>query len=430
MANILNGFLDNFFGAGSGAKGNLGDYQHAARLYVDNFYRFAPKVKFLFYVVFNPTNEAINRLNAVAGAHRPEFNMLVKAVDLPTYSADVETKQQYNRKKNIQTRINYNPVAIRFHDDNMGVTTAMMESYYKYYFRDGKHGEGRQDGVVPEFSPGIPYGSELRNKHRYGMDNEVTAPFFKDIQIFQLSRHQWQCYTIVNPLVTQFGHDSMDQRSGSDVAENTMQLAYESVFYYRGNIAEDNPATFATNHYDKQFSPLSTVGGGTTSILGSGGLLDGVSSVANDFATGQFDLGTAFTALNTIQNASQLTSENLRREGFGIITNALRNVRENPGGLPGLTFPKTQGKGTIQQNTQATPINPNAGRITTSTNTLAGQRRLAETTATYSQAATQASNTLTELSRIGADLAVVNNQAKNVLISQAAAKRAARGDIT
>lgn len=428
MANILNGFLDNFFGAGSGAKGNLGDYQHAARLYVDNFYRFAPKVKFLFYVVFNPTNEAIAKLNAIAGAHRPELNMLVKSVDLPSYSADVETKQQYNRKKLIQTRLNYQPVNIRFHDDNLGVTTAMMESYYKYYFRDGKHGEGRRDSIVPEYAPGIPYGSELRNKYRYGMDNEVTAPFFKDIQIYQLSRHQWQCYTIVNPLVTSFGHDNMDQRNGSDVAENVMQLAYEGVFYYRGSITEDNPSTFATNHYDKQFSPLTTAGGGSTSIFGPGGLLNGITDVANDFASGRAGLATAFSALNTIQNATQLTSESLRREGYSILTNTLRNIRENPGGLSNLAFPKTQGTGSTIQNTQANPVNLNVGRIRNSTTTLAGQARLEDVTTRYSNAATEASTALTNLTRSNADPAVLNNQQKNVLIRQAAAKRAARGD--
>lgn len=428
MANLLNGFLDNFFGAGSGAKGNLGDYQHAARLYVDNFYRFAPKTKFLFYVVFNPTTEALNKLNAIARAHRPEFNMLVKAVDLPTYTADVETKQQYNRKKVVQTRINYTPVNIRFHDDNLGVTTSMMESYYKYYFRDSKHGEGRQDGVVPEYAPGIPYGSTLRNKHRYGMDNEVSKPFFKDIQIFQLSRHQWQCFTLVNPLVTQFGHDSMDQRSGSDVAENTMQLAYESVFYYKGSVTEDNPATFATNHYDKQFSPLTTASGGSVGVFGPGGLLNGISDVANDFASGQVGLQTAFSALNTIQNATQLTSEGLRREGYSILTNTLRNIRENPSGL-NYAFPKTQGNGSTIQNTQASPVNLNSNRITQSINTLAGQARLEQTTETYTAAATAAEVVATSLSRIGADTGLVNNQAKNVLIAQAAAKRAARGDI-
>ena len=38
---------------------NLRDWQHAARLYVDDTYRLAPKPKFLHYAVFNINQNAI-----------------------------------------------------------------------------------------------------------------------------------------------------------------------------------------------------------------------------------------------------------------------------------------------------------------------------------------------------------------------------------
>ena len=44
--------------------------------------------------------------------HELEIGMLVKSADLPRFSADVETKNKYNRKKNVQTAIKYNPVTI------------------------------------------------------------------------------------------------------------------------------------------------------------------------------------------------------------------------------------------------------------------------------------------------------------------------------
>ena len=49
MANKLNGFLDNFFNASLNPKGNVGDFAHASRLYVDSAFRLAPKVKFLYF---------------------------------------------------------------------------------------------------------------------------------------------------------------------------------------------------------------------------------------------------------------------------------------------------------------------------------------------------------------------------------------------
>ena len=39
MANKLNGFLDNVVSGALSPKGNLGDFAHAARLYVDDAHR-------------------------------------------------------------------------------------------------------------------------------------------------------------------------------------------------------------------------------------------------------------------------------------------------------------------------------------------------------------------------------------------------------
>ena len=53
MANLLKGFLDNVLKGALNPKGNLADFAHASRLYVDDSFRLAPKQKFLYHVVFN-----------------------------------------------------------------------------------------------------------------------------------------------------------------------------------------------------------------------------------------------------------------------------------------------------------------------------------------------------------------------------------------
>ena len=55
MANKLNGFLDNVVSGALSPKGNLGDFSHAARLYVDDAHRLSPKHKFcLLYTSPSP----------------------------------------------------------------------------------------------------------------------------------------------------------------------------------------------------------------------------------------------------------------------------------------------------------------------------------------------------------------------------------------
>ena len=113
----FDGFFNDAFNGITNPKGNLGDWQHASRLYVNNNFKFAPKTKFLYHVTFVISDS----LAGGAAEFLPELpnytneiGMLVKSADLPSFSANVETKNKYNRKKNVQTNIEYNPITINF----------------------------------------------------------------------------------------------------------------------------------------------------------------------------------------------------------------------------------------------------------------------------------------------------------------------------
>ena len=343
MANILNGFLNNVLQGATNPKGNLGDYQHAARLFTDDGMRLAPKTKFLYHVVFELSASAQKVIPQLDQRHKQEINMLVKSADLPKFSIQTATKNMYNRKKNLQTSIEYDPVNITFHDDNMGLTTTLMEAYYRYYYRDGNY---RSEGISPPYNPRNTYqGKELQN-YRYGLDNDHTEPFFNKITIFQMARHEYLGYTLVNPLITGLTHDQMDSADNSTPSQNQISVAYEAVFYSRGPVGENSPKGFATAHYDKTPSPLTIGGGGTNSLFGGGGVIGGISDVLGDIAGGQFNLGTALTAFNTFKNAKSLSKEGLREEGFNILKRTVTNIgREGVSGLGNISIPKQSGNG-------------------------------------------------------------------------------------
>ena len=343
MANILNGFLNNVLQGASNPGGNLKDYQHAARLFTDDGMRLAPKTKFLYHVVFELSASAQKVIPQLDQRHKQEINMLVKSADLPKFSIQTATKNMYNRKKNLQTSIEYDPVNITFHDDNMGLTTTLMEAYYRYYYRDGNY---RSEGISPPYNPRNTYqGKELQN-YRYGLDNDHTEPFFNKITIFQMARHEYLGYTLVNPLITGLTHDQMDSMDNATPSQNQISVAYEAVFYSRGPVGENSPKGFATAHYDKTPSPLTIGGGGTSSLFGGGGVIGGISDVLGDIAGGQFNLGTALTAFNTFKNAKSLSKEGLREEGFNILKRTVTNIgREGVSGLGNISIPKQSGNG-------------------------------------------------------------------------------------
>lgn len=230
---------------------HLRDARHANQIYTQNNFAFSPKTKYMYHVRFDPNDEVGNSATSNVFRFQKELGILVKSADLPSFRASVENKQQYNRKKNIQTRVDYQDCRITFHDDNTGVTRSLLEEYYRYYFEDANKVTNGVDGA---YGARDKYFARVPN---YGLNNDKRNPFFKSITIYQLARRNWVAYTLVNPLLTAWDHGSVDS-SGSEFNENTMSVAYEAVQYTSGTVAGDTPAGFADQSvgYDVTPSPL------------------------------------------------------------------------------------------------------------------------------------------------------------------------------
>tara|TARA_B110001454_G_C12709276_1_gene430025 strand:- start:676 stop:1902 length:1227 start_codon:yes stop_codon:yes gene_type:complete len=240
----------------------LKDYQHAGRTFTDANFRLAPKQKFLFYVVFNYSPLATL---TISDEIKNETSMLVKAVDLPTYTFDTQNLNQYNRWRAVQTKINYNPIQIRFHDDQSNITKRLWYSYLDYYYDDQKNGDvdhrsySSQSNIYSNESGA----SSFSSKSKWGMSTPKSERFFTNIKIYSIyGQKKFSEYTLINPIITQFNHDSHDH-SQSDILENSMQLQYETVKYAtgtmgggRGEEITNGPKGFGSLHYDKTVGPL------------------------------------------------------------------------------------------------------------------------------------------------------------------------------
>jgi hypothetical protein len=356
---FLNGFLDNVVSGALNPKGSLGDYAHGSRLYVDDSHRLSPKVKFLYHVSFNINADAAAVIPQLREKHMNELNMLVKTAQLPAYNIQTDVKHQYNRKKIVQKRIDYQPIQIVLHDDNMGVTTAMWEAYYRYYYRDGNYAavtpDGSPDTGGASFDPYNRAGMFGRRQFRYGFDNDASSPFFNSITISQMARKNYTSFTLVNPIISSWQHDTMDN-SASDVVANTMTLEYETVHYSRGAVGKGGPKGFAEEHYDKTPSPNSLAGGGASSLLGVGGVLAGGFGVLGDIVNDGVTFGTVLKAANVIQNAGGLTQAGVGQE---LIGSAIGDIGKKAGidvsGVAGVAFPNG-GSGGANLSTVATAV--------------------------------------------------------------------------
>ena len=300
---------------------HLRDARHANQIYTQHNFAFAPKSKYMYHVRFDPHDDVGNNANSNVFRFQKELGVLVKSADLPSFRASVENKQQYNRKKNVQTRVDYQDCRIVLHDDNTGITRALLEEYYRYYFDDANK---VTQGTGTAYQPRDKYFARVPN---YGLNNDRINPFFKSITIYQLARREWTAYTLVNPLLTAWDHGGVDASAG-DFNENTISVAYEAVQYTTGKVGSsegstyfqsgDTPAGFADASigYDVTPSPLGYLDNAMNGhVDGSKGLLPAL-----------IGLGTSALLNKAFGNKNSPSKNILKSVASGILGGIVTNI--------------------------------------------------------------------------------------------------------
>jgi hypothetical protein len=322
---IYRGFLGNDV---------LRDYTHASRTFTTNSYELKPRFKFLFHVSFTINVQQIPYLRGVFGNDDiQELSLLVKTVDLPKYNVATHTLNQYNRKRVVQTKVEYQPVTMTFHDDGGDNSRKLWYYYFSYYFKDPA-----QQYLSPNVTNGS-LGASLNRQAGFGYNtrdiyNDILQvkdwgyagetwtdgtsapggkpPFFRDIRIYGMDQRKYAEYVLINPIISNWNHDQYDYSQGSGIMQHSMTINYETVKYYEGAIGASRPDTnvqgFADpSHYDTRLSPIARPGANQT-IFGQGGLLDAGIGVISDLQSGTVGglIGAAQTAArsyNTFKGA-------------------------------------------------------------------------------------------------------------------------------
>lgn len=336
MAGFNQDLLKDAAGAFFGSD-YLRDYTHASKTFRTNSYQNAPKLKFLFHTYFD--------INPAAYTGSANFGVLVKEVKLPTFSFNTYQLNQYNRKRIVQSKIKYEPIEIAFHDDTGNQVNKLWQAYYTFYYNDGtKPGSvlsGNRGGVAG-VGPGAA-GYNERNVYqgsisgnddwgfRGGASNSdgKRVPFFKNITVFGFDQHNFTAYTLINPVITNFSHDTYNYAEGAGTMTNRMTIDYETVVYNEGAIDGRDPGNIVTGFgdqttYDRNTSPIAKAGSQGT-ILGQGGLVDAVGGTIKSLQEGNIlgAIQTAGTAYNTFKNA------NLKDVATAELNNMLTNAAQN-----------------------------------------------------------------------------------------------------
>jgi len=288
--------------------GTVRDYAHASRTFVDNNYELHPKFANLFHVVFNFMPEASTLFNTV---DKLEIPILVKTIDLPSFTIDTQTHNQYNRQVNSHHKIIYNPITATFHDDAKDLIRELWNKYYIFYSADSTY-----DLDSNSYTPYDKYGNRVQQQWGLQRGNKR---FFKNIQIYSMHNHKFTEHTLINPIITAFNHDTHSYEN-TGLLQHTMQFAYEGVKYATGYVNNVTPTGFGDLHYDTERSDLDPNTQNEAFINGQ--MRDVAGQQARDMFQGNV-IGVVKEA-DVIYNSSKpITSGNVIQDTFNIFANNL-----------------------------------------------------------------------------------------------------------
>ncbi len=402
MANIFTNFLDS--AAGDLQQTNLKDYKHASRLFVQNFYRLAPKHGFLYFVRFRLNPEVANAEAWRSSRQDLELGMLVKKCDLPKVTFDGGVLNVYNKKQPVYTKITYQPINMVLHDDNAGLVRSFWQLYYQYYSADSyagganpKPGAGTVNYInryikptlrpneqqIARSNPAAGNYSDTTDPARYGLDSDPVTPLIRSIEIYQLSRKNFFMHTIINPKIRSWNMDTVAS-DAKNLMEHNVTLEYEGIYFGKGRVTRFNPDGWTDLHYDLDPSPIGGIFGRTDgSLFGPFGLIADGTTLFQDLQGIQdgdpVDQRTALAVLlksaRLISNASNLNTSLAEQEvrnatlnsaGFAVTDTATGSVVGLV--MPNSTFNDNVTTASAKQTAQ--PISVGTTTTTTTTTTV------------------------------------------------------------
>ena len=281
----------------------------------------------------------------------------------------------------------------------------MWYNYFKYYYKDASQQYDNAAATNGSMAAMIqsPVGFSYNNRDIYDNQRYVNdwgyigesyadgvpgvgpttskPPFFRDIRIYGLNQRRFAEYILINPLITNWTHDTYDYSAGNGIMTNRMTIRYETVKYYTGAVGGVRPDTnvvgFADPAYYDTVPSAMARPGATQTVLGQGGLLDAGIGIVEDLQSGGVagligaaqKAGTAYFTFKD-KNIRSIVNEEVNQGARNIIRGSLPGAvrgaigstvqSPNPLGIPtpnrgqldGIFFP------TPPRGTNTPPFNP------------------------------------------------------------------------
>lgn len=249
-----------------------------------------PRQKFQFSV-------SINHLQPSGGGSSLTKLTLdrISSMDLPSYSSNTTTVNNFNKKKLVQTGITYDPVTLTAYDTRDGDSPISIENFLRNYFTYYYAGTMSADAdTVTQTHNLINFTSDTSGS---GFKLQPQKYFIDSIVITRkhIAEGTFDEITLYNPIINSVAGDTLDY-SDSGAVQYRIQFSYEAVNLITGTAGTTSTATsgVAQGNFAGQNSGsvMTTSPGGLVGIAAQraiGAAANAAADKANTFLKGVFD---------------------------------------------------------------------------------------------------------------------------------------------
>ena len=233
-------FIKNVFSALGDREFYLKDFRNA---YHYNPSQDPPRQQFGGYVSFvldrdlfgDPFFDQVNNDEL-----RVRMSSLVRTADMPQVEFKTQTLNEYNKKKIVNTGVEYQPVTIRVVDTASNAWLQIIMKYFAYHYMNprNKGQEGSRDinsqniGFGGADFIGSQYGKGgIFDSNKYGYNPNANPNFFERIDYVLYHAQKGVQYSLINPIMVGFTHTPIDYAS-NELMEFTMTFQYEGFTTY------------------------------------------------------------------------------------------------------------------------------------------------------------------------------------------------------
>lgn len=290
-----------------------------------------PRQKFLYYTCFNP-NPATGIKDM--GTWQSGFAFQSQKVDRPSATATIKKLHQYNRKRLVQTGIDYPDVSVTFHDTVDDRVLRVWQQYYQWYFGDGRGAIGGS-GISTKSSRETAWKSSVVERdfsisNGWGFsppESTNNTNFFDSMDVYTFYGKYFTQVRMYNPKIVTMDWEGLDSET-STFLTCSMKIEHEGFEYLNigQRIGESQVTQFGLNQGD-YFEPSDLFGGLNSELLavqdqlqgGIDNLLGNISSIpfvggALASAGGQLIKSTGITGIIP-KISSNLASSGLAKFG-------------------------------------------------------------------------------------------------------------------